>query len=41
MHNIVDRFGIIRQGIIRLLSGGIGTLRENITRLVEGRDRIN
>ena len=41
MHNIVDLYSTILQGFILLLSGGIGTLHEDITSLVEGRDRIN
>ena len=41
MHNIVDLCSTIFQGFILLLSRGIGTLHEDITSLVEGRDRIN
>ena len=36
MHNIVDLYSTILQGFILLLSGGIGTLHEDITSLVEG-----
>ncbi len=41
IHNIVDRFSTIRRGFLLFLSGRIGTLRESITSLVEGRDRID